>query len=148
MNEALRIYRSVIFLGILVFAIAAACATVKGDMDWYFRVNGSVIVDGHPTSGYMHANRERTVLLITRTDGGRPETYLVPLGTSESILDCGAWHPIRFLPNVVEHLNPRCSAMTVKPADLMDAPVGATLVRARRSIQFTTASGKKVRAEF
>lgn len=148
MNKALRILGSVILAGILLLATAVAYSTVKGNAAWYFRVNGSVTVDGHATGGYMHANTERTVLLITRTDGSRPETYLVPLSSSKTIHDCGAWHPVRFLPNVVGELNPHCSGMDAPPSDRMDSPVDATLIRAGRSVQFTTASGKKVKAEF
>jgi hypothetical protein len=148
MNKALRILGRVILAGAIVLALATAYSTVKGYTTWYFRVNGSVTVDGHPTAGYMHANTQRTVLLITRTDGSHPETYFVPVAANQAILDCGAWHPLRFVPNPVGDLDPRCSAMKAQPADVMDSPVGTTLVRAGRSIQFTTASGKKVKAEF
>lgn len=148
MNKILRFLRSLLLIGILGVVLAVGYSTATGNTVWYFRVNGSVNVDGHPTGGYMHANTQRTLLLITRTDGSRPETYLVALGTSKSILGCGAWHPIRFLPNVVGDLNSRCSATNVDPDDVMDSPVGTSLVRARRSIQFTTVSGKRVKAEF
>jgi hypothetical protein len=87
-------------------------------------------------------------LLITRTDGNRPETYLVTLAANGPILDCGAWHPIRFLPNVVGDLNARCLAMKVKPAGGSDSPPRTTLARAGRSIEFTTTSSKKVKAEW
>jgi len=146
MNKALRILGQLILAGAIVFAVAIAYSTAKGYTTWFFRVNGSVTVDRHPTSGYMHTNAHRTILLVTRTDGSRPETYLVPLSDSKLILDCGAWHPVRFLPNPVGDLNPLC--MDVKSADVIDAPANTSVVRAGRSIQFTTASGKKVKAEF
>lgn len=146
MNKILRILGRTILAIAIVFAMATAYSTAKGHTTWYFRVNGSVTVDGQPTSGYMHTNTGRTVLLITRTDGSRPETYLVPLPASRAIRDCGTWHPIRFLPYAEGELNPLC--MDVKSADVIDPPVNTSIVQAKRSIQFTTASGKKVKAEF
>lgn len=148
MNKILRTLGSVIFAGILTAVIAVGYSTVKGYTTWYFRVNGSVAVDGRPTGGYMHTDTSRTVLLITRTDGSRPETYRVPLSNSKAIHDCGTWHPVRFLPNPVGDLNPRCSGSDAQPSNIIDAPLGATLIQSGRSIQFTTASGKKVKAEF
>jgi hypothetical protein len=148
MKRLARILGALISGAILLLVIALVYSTIKGYMTWYFRVNGSVTVDGHETSGYLHANTERTVLFITRMDLSRPETYLVPLEASKKILDCGEWHPIRFLPNPVGDLNQRCSATNVKQAKVLDSPVGATLVRASRSIEFATASGKKVKAEW
>lgn len=148
MKKILRTLGSVILATILTAVIAVVYSTVKGNTTWYFRVNGSVIVDGHPTGGYMHTNTQRTVLLITRTDGSRPQTYLVPLSGGKTIHDCGTWHPVRFLPIVEGELNPLCYSIDTQPSDMVDSPVGATLIRAGRSVQFMTASGKKVKAEF
>jgi len=138
----------VVLVAVSITAFAIWDSVAKGYTTWYFRVNGRVTVDGHKTTGYMHANTQRTVLLLTRTDGRRPETYLVSLGDEKAILDCGKWHPTRFLPFPIGHVNPPCSIFTVEPADVADAPVSATLVRERRSIEFSTASGKKVKAEW
>jgi hypothetical protein len=148
MGKILHLLGHAILGSALVLAMAVVYSTAKGRATWYFRVNGSVTVDGCPTGGYMHANTGRTVLLITRTDGTRPETYLVTLAAGGPILDCGAWHPIRFLPNVVGDLSSRCLAMKVKPAGRSDSPAGTTLVRAGRSIEFTTTSSRKVKAEW
>ena len=142
----MRILVRLMFVVIACIAGAIAYSTANGSTMWYFRVNGSVTIDGHATSGYMHANTQRTVLLLTRTDQEKPETYLVPIVAGKPILDCGEWHPVRFVPNVVGDLNSRCSAAKVKPADLRDSPVSNTLVRAVRSIEFSTASGRKVKA--
>jgi len=148
MKTVLRILSSLVLIAVLLMAGAMLYSTWRGYMTWCFRVNGQVTVDGHRTTGYMHANTRKTILLLTRTDGSRPETYLVSLGDEQAILDCGKWHPTRFLPFSVSHVNPPCSAFTVEPADVADPPVAATLVRDRRSIEFSTASGKKIRAEF
>ena len=137
---------SIALAGLLLGVFALLYSTVMGSTTWYFRINGEVLVDGRPTTGYMQANAGRTILLITRTDGTNAETYLVPVAAGKPILDCGEWHPIRFFPNVVGALNSRCSATNIKPADLQDFPVTRSLVRTARSIEFLTASGKKVKA--
>jgi hypothetical protein len=147
MKKLLRIVGGLSLAGVLVVAGAVLYSTVRGSMTWYFRVNGRVTVDGHKTTGYMHANTQRTILLLTRTDGGRPETYLVPLGERRAIFDCGDWHPVRFLPIAIGDLSPACSPFT-DPAKVVDAPIDKTLVRGRRSVEFSTASGKKVKAEW
>jgi hypothetical protein len=63
------------------------------------------------------------------------------------MLDCGEWHPIRFLPMAVRDANPPCSGFT-DPARIHDPPVGKTLVRTPRSVEFSTASGKRVKGEW
>ena len=123
-------------------------STHRGHMTWYFRVNGLVTVDGRKTTGYLHANTQKTLLLLSRTDHDRPETYAVSLDRGRSILDCGEWHPIRFLPMPVGDVNPPCSGVTAAPAQDRDPPVPATLVRAPRYVEFSTASGKKVKGEW
>jgi hypothetical protein len=146
MKTVLRILGWLVLVAVLVVAGATLYATWKGYTTWYFRVNGRVMVDGRETSGYMHANTQRTILLVTRTDGGWPETYLVRLGDEKSILDCGKWHPTRFLPAPIRDINPPC--LSTDATDIRDAPVEETVIRKRRSVEFSTASGKKVRAEF
>jgi hypothetical protein len=136
-----------VFVGLIVAAAAMLYSTERGYMTWYFRVNGRVTVDGQPTSGYLHANTQKTILLLTRTDASRPETDLMPLDPHQPMLDCGEWHPIRFLPMAVGDLNPPCSGFT-DPARVHDPPVGKTLVRAPRSVEFSTVSGRKIKGEW
>jgi hypothetical protein len=137
-----------VFVGILLIAAAMIYSTVKGYTKWYFRVNGEITVDGHATSGYMHANTQRTMLLLTRTDQSRPETYLVSLEHGKGVIACGLWHPIRFIPFPVGDVNPPCSAFVVNPATIIDAPVPKSLVLGRRSAEFSTSSGRKIKAEW
>ena len=147
MKSPFQILGWLIVLGILLVVGATVYSTARGYTTWYFRVNGRVMVDEHQTTGYMHANTQQTILLITRTDGPRKETYLVPIGKSRTIFDCGDWHPVRFLPFAVGGVSQTCSPFT-DPATVVDAPIDKTLVRERRSVEFSTASGKKIRAEF
>ncbi|MGO9087201.1 MAG: hypothetical protein ACLQBK_18440 [Candidatus Sulfotelmatobacter sp.] len=146
MKRLLRILGSLILVGILLVAFSLVYSTAKGYMTWFFRVNGQVTVDGHKTAGYMHANTERTILLLTRTDGLRKETYLVPLGEGRTISDCADWHPVRFLPIAIGDINPPC--FLTDPKQIADAPISATLKFQPRSVEFSTVSGKRVRAEW
>ncbi len=148
MEKLLHVLGRVLIVGIVLFATAVVYATMRGSIDWYFRADGQVLVDGKKTSGYMHTNTERTVLLITRADGSRPETYLVPTKQGPPILDCGMWHPVRFLPFPVGRAGPPCGMAAPDPAKLADAPVAAGPVYSRRSIEFSTASGRRVKAEW
>ena len=147
-KKLFQILGSVAFMGILLIAGAVIYSTVKGYTTWYFRVNGKITVDGHSTSGYMHANTQRTLLLLTRTDQVQPETYLVALEHGKGIVDCGQWHPIRFIPFPIGDVNPPCSAFVVDPATVLDAPLTKSLVLRRRSVEFSTSSGRKIIAEW
>jgi hypothetical protein len=146
MKKLWQILGWLIFVGILLVAFSLVYSTVRGNMTWYFRVNGQVTVDGHKTTGYMHANTQRTVLLLTRTDGPRPETYLVPVSEDGAVLDCGDWHPVRFLPIATGDVNRPC--LFPDSSAVADAPIEKTVVRGRTSVEFSTLSGKKIKAEW
>ena len=147
MKKVFRIVGSIALAALLLGVFALLYSTVKGSMTWYFRVNGQVLVDGRQTSGYMHANADRTILLITRTDGTRAETYLVPVADRAVLLDCGDWRPIRFIPNPVGGTNPPCSGVA-DSAKTSDAPISSTLLREGRFVSFSTTSGKKIKAQW
>ena len=147
MKKVFRTVGTIVLAALLLGGFALLYSTVMGSTTWYFRVNGQVLVDGRPTSGYMHANTERTALLITRTDGTKNETYVVPVADRAAILDCGNWSPIHFVPTPVKGANPPCF-VSPDPASNSDPPVSKTLLRDRRSISFSTTSGKKVKAEW
>jgi hypothetical protein len=138
-----------LFLALAVlFVIGLVYSTAKGYMTWYFRVDGVVTIDGRATGGYLHANTQKTILLLTRTDEKTPETYFVPLNKGTTVFDCGDWQPVRFLPIPIGDLNTRCPAIAANPPENLDAAADSTLVRTARSIEFVTTSGKKVKAEF
>lgn len=131
----------------LLLVAAIVYSTWRGYTRWYFRVDGQVLVNGQKTTGYLHANTDKTILLLTRTDDSRPETYLVSLGPTKTIIDCGEWHPLRFLPFPIGDLNPPCSMFT-DPAKIHDPAATATATTGRNFIEFSTTSGKKVRAQW
>jgi hypothetical protein len=132
----------VVFLAALLLAVSAFHSR------WYFRVNGQVVVNGHSTTGYLHADAGKTFLMLTRTDGPKPETYLISSETKTGVLDCGEFHPPRFLPFPDGHLNPPCSFFNGDSVRFQDAPISATLTTGRNFIEFSTASGKKVRGQW
>jgi len=148
--EMKKLFRVFGWLGLATIALAIFAllySTMKGYTTWYLRVDGVVTVDGQKTTGYLHANTNRTLLLVTRTDQGQPETYLVPLRNNEMIIDCGNWHPIRFLPLPIGDVNPPCSGYDV-PTGVRDGPRSGTVVTSRRSVEFSTSSGRKIKAEW
>jgi hypothetical protein len=142
MRKLLKIVGSLVIVCIALVAIRMG----EGYARWYFRVNGSVTVDGHETSGYLHANLKRTVLLLTRTDGKKTETYLIRL-LDMTMVDCGDWNPPRFFPALIGDINPPCTGF-VDHATIIDPPVDGTVITRQRSIELSTASGRRVKAEW
>jgi hypothetical protein len=147
MKKLLRVIGWILSVFLVFIAFAMAYSTAKGYMTWYFRMRGVVTVDGRKTNGYLHANTARTALMITRTDGSEPETYLLTVKDRGTIIDCGDWHPIRFLPAPIGDLSPPCSVFT-NPASIKDGPRSSVVVTSRRSVEFSTASNKRVKAEW
>ena len=147
MKKLLRVLGWTVLVALVLIVFALAYSTAKGHVAWFFRLDGVVVVDGKMSGGYLHANTNRTILLVTRTDTGRPETYLVPAGDNLMIVDCGDWHPIRFLPTPIGDVNPPCFGYDI-PARFADAPTSRTRVTSRRSVEFTTSSGKTIKAEW
>lgn len=147
MTRLLRVFACLVCLTLLLIAAGLAYSTAKGYLTWCFRVNGIVSVNGIKNSGYLHANTKRTFLLLTRTDKSRRETYLVPLQGSRWIVDCGDWHPTQFLPVLIGDVDPPCSGYDT-PTGVADTPKSQTLITHSHSVEFSTISGKKIRAEW
>lgn len=144
-----KLFRALVYLilaGIVLLAGLVTYSTLRGYTQWFFRVNGQVMVDGRKTSGFIHTNTLRTFLLVTTTDGRKLETYVVPL-ISIKMWDCGNWHPIRFLPTAIGTLYSSCN-LPADPATVVDPPLPKTLVCRERSVEFTTASGRRVKAQW
>ena len=139
-----KLLGSLWIVGAAVLIVLVVHSTNAGATQWFFRVNGQVSVNGHENSGYMHANTRRTFLLVTTTDGRKPETYVVPL-ISIKMWDCGSWHPVRFLP---APMGPWSSCNLPADPAAVDAPLPKTLLCRQRSVEFMTASGRRVKAEW
>jgi hypothetical protein len=138
----------VVFLALLIVVGSIAYSAWRGSIGCYFRVGGQVVVNARETSGYLHANSQKTILLLTRTDDSRPETYLVSIGPTKTVFDCGDWHPLRFLPFPVGDVNPPCTVFTVDPAKVHDPPITGTVTTGRNFVEFSTASGKRIRGQW
>jgi hypothetical protein len=145
MKKVCRVLGVILFVGLLFLIGSLAYSTWRGTISWYFRVDGQVVVNGHETTGYMHANTDKTLLLLTRTDDAKAEAYLVSLGPTKTVTDCGEGHPVRFLSFPVE--NPPCSVFNVNPLKIHD-PASANVTTGRNFIEFSTRSGKKVRGQW
>jgi hypothetical protein len=148
MKTFLRVLGRIAVIAALFLVAAIVYSTWRGYTRWYFRVDGQVLVNGQKTPGYLHANTDKTILLLTRTDDSRPETYLVSLGRTKTIIDCGEWHPLRFLPFPIGDLSLPCSGFNIDPAKIHDPPTTAAATTGRNFIEFSTTSGKKVRAQW
>lgn len=148
MRKLLRVLGWIVFLCVLLIAFAIVYSTAKGNVEWYFRVNGVVTVNGQKSAGYLHANTKRTFLFLTRTDEVRPETYLIPVREARGVTDCGDWYPPRFLPFPMGGGDMPPCAPFPDPAKVMDAAVDSTLITSRRSVEFSTVSGRKIKAEW
>jgi hypothetical protein len=148
MKKVIRALGVILFVGLLFAVGSLAYSTWRGTISWYFRVDGQVAVNARETSGYLHANSQKTILVLTRTDDSRPETYLISLGPTKTVSDCGDWHPVRFLPFPVANANPPCTVLTVDPAKLHDPPATPTVTSGRNFVEFSTTSGKKVRGQW
>jgi hypothetical protein len=138
----------VVFLALLIVVGSIAYSMWRGSIGWYFRVGGQVVVNARETSGYLHANSQKTILLLTRSDDSRPETYLVSIGPTKTVFDCGDWHPLRFLPFPVGDVNPPCTVFIVDPAKVHDPPITGTVTTGRNFVEFSTASGKRIRGQW
>ena len=148
LKNFLRALGRIALLALLLAVASILYSTWRGYIRWYFRVDGQVLVNGQETTGYLHANTEKSILLLTRTDDSRPETYLVTLGPTKTAFDCRQWHPLRFLPFPAGHENPPCSAFTIDPLKVHDPPTTATVNSGRNFVEFSTSSGKKVRGQW
>ncbi|HYM76567.1 MAG TPA: hypothetical protein VE377_11370 [Candidatus Dormibacteraeota bacterium] len=146
MKPLLRVLGRIALLTLLLVVASIVYSTWRGYTHWYFRVDGQVLVNGQTTAGYLHTDTDKTLLLVTRTDDSRPETYLISLG-QKTVLDCGEWHPLRFLPFPVGHVNPPCTTLTVDPSKVHDPPATG-VTTGRNFIEFSTRSGKKVRGQW
>jgi len=71
----------------------------------------------------------------------------VPVADRAAVLDCGDWRLVRFVPNPVEGTNPPCSGVA-DSAKAFDPPVSSTLIREGKFVSFSTASGKKIKAQW
>jgi hypothetical protein len=138
-----------LFAFALLIGAGLSYSTTHGYMSWWFwSSRGSVAVDG-TRHGYIHINKQHSAVIITRTDSGPNQSYLVELSPRKWVIHCGEWHAPRFPAFPIGDVNPPCSFFT-NGADLptADNPVEGTLNAGPRSVEFQTMQGRKVSASW
>ena len=92
---ALRLAGVGLFLFASLFAVSLWYSTAHGYMTWWFSSSSQVAVDG-VRSGFVHLNRARSAVIITRTDLHPSQSYLVVLSGERFLIHCGDWEAPRF----------------------------------------------------
>jgi hypothetical protein len=151
-NRAAKLALKAVGLLLFVFALLIAAgltySTTHGYMGWWFCSSGSVVIDGS-RHGYMHINKQRSAVIITRTDSNPHQSYLVTLSGRKWMIHCGEWHAPRLPAFPIGDVNPPCSIFS-NGADLptADNPIVDTLKTEPRSMEFQTMQGRKVSASW
>ena len=131
-----------------VVLLPMAYSTWHGYTTWWFRSSGSVRVDGH-TNGYLHRNRDRSAIMLTRTDGTRKQSYLVRTHGRGVIIHCGEWAAPQFPAFPIGDVNPPCSIFSSGDTDKgYDVAIGSTLSVTGNHVAFSTESGRRIEAHW
>jgi hypothetical protein len=123
-------------------------STTHGYTTWWFWRNATVTVNGNP-NGFLHRPLNGSVLILTRTDTSPHQSYLMSLTGTKFLIHCGEWSAPRWPVFPVGDVNPPCSAFSNGADDpRADNPVFATFTVRSNSVEFTTTSGKHVKASW
>jgi hypothetical protein len=144
----LRLVGLALFALALLFALGLWYSTAHGYLTWWFSSSSKVAVDG-VRSGFLHVNRERSAVIITRTDLRPSQSYLVGLSGRKSLIHCGDWQAPRLPAFPIGDVNPPCSFFS----NGLDVPVAdnavlSTLTARPGYVEFQTEHGKKVTASW
>src|SRR5262249_48628161 len=117
---------------------------------WYYLdFHSQVLVDGKPTHGRVHRDRDGKSLFVTRTEGDKSITYMVilPRESGGYVRSCGDWVAPRFPFVASGDLNPLCWTVRVaeSPSPGPTTPP-RTLFVGRNLVEFTANDGSRVRA--
>jgi hypothetical protein len=134
---------SLFVLAILV-AILLTYSTSRGYTQWWLMSGGNVMING-VRGGYLHTNPSHSVVMITRTDLRRHQSYMVQFSGSRFMIYCGDWHAPRIPAFPIGDVNPPCMGFLDDP-DPPDAdrPLSSTLTARPGFVEFSTVKGKKV----
>jgi hypothetical protein len=134
---------------LVLITLAVAYSTCSGYMVWYLPIRSRIFLDDHETEGYVHrCLTDHRLVMITIRNNPKPETYLVWLEHRHNIVDCGQFHPPPYLPIPIGDLSPPCSMFNIDPTEVRDPPMTQTLLTTPMSVEFSTASGHKIRAQW
>lgn len=143
-----RLFIQLALLAVALLALSVAYSTLHGYTTWWFWRRAVVTVDGKP-AGYLHRPRNGPAVIITRTDTWPHQSYLVSVSGPRFLIHCGVWSAPRFLAFPIGDVNQPCSAFSNGADDPnADNAVFRTLVVQARSVEFTTNSGKRIKARW
>jgi hypothetical protein len=147
-NVLLRLAGSGLFTFALLFAVGLWYSTSHGYIAWWFSSSSQVAVDG-VRSGFLHVNRDHSVVIITRTDLRPSQSYLVGLSGKNSLTHCGDWQAPRLPAFPIGDVNPPCSFFS-NDSDLpvAEKAVLSTLTARPGFVEFQTEHGKRVTASW
>ena len=145
---ALKVVGLLLFIFALLIAAGLTCSTLHGYMTCWFWSTGSVAVDGS-RRGYIHINKEKLAVIVTRTDSNPRQSYLVALSGKRWLIHCGEWHAPRLPAFPIGDVNPPCSTFS-NGAELptADNPIVNTLKSGPHSVEFQTMQGHRVSASW
>ena len=144
-NRVKALVKAIVFIVISLFAFAVmalAYSTAKGYTSWFFRVwHPHITVNGIPSEGWLHRNRDGNGIFLTEHGSDRSVTYdlIFTDGGNGHVLNCGAWVAPRWPAIPIGDVNPPCFYLGY---------AGQSLTRGTNSVSFTTMDGRKLHADW
>jgi hypothetical protein len=132
----------------VLIAVPLVYSTTKGYTIWWFGEAGNVTVDAAP-NGFLHRSEKVNAIILTRTDTSPRQSYLIGLGKNRLVINCGGWSAPHFPIFAIGDVNPPCSVFTNDDNDSRsDRASNSTLFVRPNSVEFTTTSGKRIKASW
>ena len=135
---------------VIMFAVVSVpfvYSTVRGYTEWWFWRKATVTIDG-TFHGFVHTLRNNSAAIITRTDTSPRQSYLVSLSGRGSLIHCGEWSAPRFPVFPIGDVNPPCLFSDGVGNPKADYGVPASLSVQSHAVEFTTVSGRKIKASW
>ena len=106
-----------------------------------------VFCDGKPVTGWLHKGGKGKFLILTRTVGGKRESYWIrrPDDGGGSVQSCGDWTAPRFPLVAIGDVNPPCLPFAV-PASTEPEPPERSPHFGERWVEFTGNDGGRIQA--
>jgi len=137
-----------IVLAIVAISTLSVYSTGRRYNTWWFRRMSTVRVNGIE-NGFMHRRWNNDVVIITRTDTAPHQSYLVVLSGDRFLIHCGDWSAPSFPIFPINHVNAPCSFFRNGANDpKADNGIVKTLIIQPQSVEFTTVSGKRIKASW
>jgi hypothetical protein len=143
-----RTIKQVLVAAAILIALVGAIIVWKAN--FFLLPSATIEENGHTESGYVHANKRVTHLVITRSEGGQRRSYLAwiendPPHGAPLVSDCEDWTAPHLPLFMFPHVNPPCikwyAAEEVPPPPR--TPERDVKVKGR-SVEFTANDGKRI----